>query len=370
MSQPIPFMDLSSLFRKIEPTLMPKLHHMMANSQFIGGTPVDDFEESFAVYCKASYCAGVSSGTSALYLALRALGLKKDDEVIIPANTFAATAAAVCIAGGIPVLVDVSPDRWTLDPNLIEEAITPKTKAIIPVHLYGQPADMDPIMEIASRNNLIVLEDAAQAHGAEYNGERVGNFGHAAGFSFYPGKNLGAFGDAGAIVSNDVNVIDTVKMIRNHGQAQKYVHEVIGDTARLDAIQAAVLLAKLPHLQSQNKDRQKVADLYKERLFTLKSEIQLPEVAQGVKHVWHLYVIHLKDRERLVEKFLANGISTGMHYPVPLNEQPAFQSRVRVSGSLKYSKWSSEHLLSLPMFPSMTEEQVARVAQVIFDHYS
>ncbi len=361
----IPFVDLSLLHLPHEDEIMERVRAVLRNGQFILGEEHHKFEDDFARFCEAAACAGVSSGTSALYLGLLALGVKPGDEVIVPDNTYAATANAACLIGAIPVFVDVTPGTLTLSPEAFESAVSERTTAVIPVHLYGHPADMDPIMAIAEKHEIRVLEDAAQAHGARYKDRSVGTLGHAAAFSFYPGKNLGALGDGGAVVSNDQDVIDRVKMFRNHGQPEKYVHDYVGDTARLDTMQATVLRYKLQSLHEQNKQRRAAAALYCDKLSDCSNVITLPSVSPDAVPVWHLFVIHTEDRERLGEVLDAADVSWGYHYPIPLSRQKAFEGKSRVCDPLSVSTDSAANLLSLPLFGGITEEQINQVSDAV-----
>lgn len=361
----IPFVDLSLLHFPHEEEIIERMRAVLRNGQFILGEEALNFEDDFAKFCEAEACAGVSSGTSALYLGLLALGVKPGDEVIVPNNTYAATANAACLIGATPVLVDVTPGTLTLSPEAFEAAISDRTTAAIPVHLYGHPADMDPIMAIAEKHGLKVLEDAAQAHGARYKDRSVGTLGHAAAFSFYPGKNLGALGDGGAVISNDPAVIERVKMFRNQGQSEKYVHDFVGDTARLDTMQATVLRFKLKGLLEQNDLRRQAARLYAEKLADCRDRITLPSVAPDALPVWHLFVIHTSEREALGEQLDEAEVSWGYHYPIPLSQQKAFEGVARICNPLPVSTQSAANLLSLPIFAGITEEQIDRVSAAV-----
>lgn len=361
----VPFVDLPAAYREIAGEVEPKLREMMSHAQFIGGAEVAAFEEEFAAYCGTSYCVGVASGTSALTLILRAMEIGSGDEVVVPANTFAATAKAVCLVGAHPVFVDVTADSLTMDPESFEQAIGPDTRAVIPVHLYGQPADMDPILAIARRHGLMVVEDAAQAHGARYKTRRAGSLGDAAAFSFYPSKNLGAFGDAGAVVSDDAELVEHIRMLKEYGQREKYVHRIVGENARLDAIQAAVLRIKLAGLDAHNQARRRIAAVYAEHLSSESGWLDLPIQAVDREHIWHLYVVHLDDREALKEALEAQDIGVGLHYPYPLHHQDAFKPTMRVQGPLTVSERSAARLLSLPMHPYMTEAQIGFVIEAV-----
>lgn len=335
---------------------------VMEDASFIMGPDVPLFEEHFATYVGARYCVGVESGTAALQLALQALKIGRGDEVIIPANTYIASALAVCAVGARPVLVDV--DRtYLIDPALLESALTARTKAIMPVHLYGQAVPMDAIATFARRHGLRVVEDASQAHGARWKDRRVGSFGDVGCFSFYPGKNLGAYGDGGAIVTNDLEVADTLRLLRDFGQRKKYEHLIKGENCRLDSIQAAVLDVKLQHLDAWNDARRRHADAYDARL----SRIGLtpPRRLHDEGHVYHLYVIEVENRDRVKDALSERGIATGIHYPIPIHLQPAYADLGLGPGSFARTERSADRLLSLPMFPELTEEQIDLVADAL-----
>jgi dTDP-4-amino-4,6-dideoxygalactose transaminase len=310
---------------------------------------------------------GVGNGTDALYLTLRALGIGPADEVITVAHTFIATAEAISMTGATAVFVDVTDDTMLMDPKLIEPAITPRTKAIVPVHLYGQSCDMDAIMEIARKHDLKVVEDAAQAHGGRWRGQRVGSIGDAATFSFYPGKNLGAFGDAGAVVSQDEALIEQIRMLANHGRLEKYTHKMEGVNSRLDGMQAAILRVKLRYLDEWNEKRRQIADAYREQL--TQSAIALPVVHEQAEPVWHLFVIRVAERERLQSLMKQEGIATGIHYPIPLHLQPAFEDR-RAGYSLPATERAAVEVLSLPMYPELKQEQIEAVCNAVSAAYA
>src|SRR3989338_4105182 len=318
----VPFLDLKAQYFSLKKEIDEAISSVIGDAAFIGGKYVAEFENDFAKYVGARHCVGVGNGTDALFVSLKAIGVGSGDEVIVPANSFIATSEAVTLAGARPVFLDCHSETYNIDVDLIERAITPKTKAIIPVHLYGQPADMDPIMQIAKNRGLAVIEDAAQAHGAVYKGNKVGNFGTAACFSFYPGKNLGAYGDAGAIVTNDDHLAEKIRMFANHGRKEKYLHETEGVNSRLDGLQAAVLGVKLRHLDEWIDSRRGVAGRYDG---ALQGTVLTPKVLTGVSHAYHLYVIRVKDREKTQQKLKEIGISTGVHYPIPLPLLPAYR---------------------------------------------
>lgn len=360
----IPFLDLKAQYRQLEDEILPVVKEAMKNAAFIGGPQVTGFEEEFAAFCDAPFCIGVGSGTDALRFALMASNVSRGDEVITVPNTFIATTEAVTQVGAKPVFVDVRSDTCNIDVKEIESKISSKTKAIIPVHLYGQPADMDSILEIANRYNLVVIEDACQAHGALYNNRKAGSIGTAGCFSFYPGKNLGAFGEAGAVVTKDETISEKIRMIRDHGQEKKYFHKIEGFNGRLDAIQAAVLRVKLKKLSEWNSARQKNAKMYSELLSQVKG-VRVPFEEAFAKSVYHLYVIHVDKRDEL-QKFLSDrGISSGLHYPVPLHLQEAYKDMGFKKGSFPIAEKSAEQLLSLPMFPELKKEEIEYTVNTI-----
>jgi dTDP-4-amino-4,6-dideoxygalactose transaminase len=357
----IPFVDLQAQYARIKPEIDEAIQGILDSTRFIGGEPLTAFERDFATYCHAEYALGVANGTDALHLALRAAGIGQGDEVITAANTFIATAAAIDVTGATPIFVDIDLATHTIDPEQVERAITPRTKAIIPIHLYGQPADMDALMEIAERHGLIVIEDAAQAHGAEYNGRRAGSIGHMSCFSFYPGKNLGAYGDGGAITTNDPELVDRLDKLRDHGRTTKYEHAMVGWNSRLDALQAAILQVKLRHLDEWNEQRRQVAEWYGEALSG--SDLIIPQVRAGSTHVYHLYVVMTEDREALQRNLEEAGIATGIHYPLPLHMQPAFAHLGYQQGDMPNAEYAASRILSLPMFPELTRDQAYAIAE-------
>src|SRR5689334_4283571 len=323
MNKNIPLVGLFDQYQTIKSEIDAAIENIITSSAFVGGEAVRSFEKEFAAYCEAKACVGVGNGTDALYLTLRALGIGPGDEVITVAHTFIATSEAIAMTGAFPVFIDVLDDTMLMDPSRIEAAITPRTRAIIPVHLYGQSCDMDAIMEIARRHGLKVVEDAAQAHGGRWRGQRVGSIGDAATFSFYPGKNLGAFGDAGAVVSQDEALIEQIRMLANHGRLEKYTHKMEGVNSRLDGMQAAILRVKLRRLDEWNARRRQIADAYRDQLTG--HGLTLPTVHENAETVWHLFVVRTDERERLQSLLKEEGIATGIHYPVPLHEQPAYE---------------------------------------------
>jgi len=359
----IPFVDLKTQYQNIRDEIDPAIGEVVSSGWFVGGPRLKAFEEQFASFCRADHAIGVSSGTAALHVALAAAGIGSGNEVITAPNTFIATTEAITLAGARPVFVDVEPDSMNIDAGRIEEAITPRTRAIMPIHLYGQPADMDPIMEIARRHDLLVIEDACQAHGAEYKGKKVGALGHIGCFSFYPGKNLGAYGDGGMVVTNDSILAETVRMLSNHGQKEKNRHPREGFNYRLDAIQAAVLGVKLKHLERWNGQRRDHARLYGEGLHGL--ELKLPTEKEFAKHVFHLYIIQLSRRNELADHLASRGVSVGLHYPLALHQQEAYARLGCRPGSYPVAEACADEVLSLPMFPELTEPQIQHVVKSI-----
>jgi dTDP-4-amino-4,6-dideoxygalactose transaminase len=359
----IQLVDLRAQYELIGAEINGAIQAVIDGSAFIGGNEVKQFEAEFAAYCEAKACVGVGNGTDALYLTLRALGIGPGDEVITVAHTFIATSEAISMTGARPVFVDIKDNTMLMDPDLLEAAISPRTKAIMPVHLYGQPCEMDAIMEIADRHGLKVIEDAAQAHGARWRGRRVGSIGDAACFSFYPGKNLGAFGDAGAVVSNDEDLIERIRMLANHGRLEKYTHKVEGVNSRLDGLQAAILRVKLRHLDEWNQQRRQHSDFYLEALTN--GFVRPPVVHEDVLPVWHLFVVRVDDREFLQKKLKEEGIATGIHYPVPLHLQPAYQQFGIPPGSLPVTEKAAGEVVSLPMYPELTSTQLETIVNAI-----
>jgi dTDP-4-amino-4,6-dideoxygalactose transaminase len=364
----VPFVDLAAQYGAIAEEIDEAIAIVLRRADFILGQDVRLFENEFAAFCEAGYAVGVDSGTSALELALRAFGIGPGDQVITTANTFIATAFAISDSGATPVLVDVDPQTYTMDISELERAITARTKAIMPVHLYGQPADMDPILEIAQRHRLVVIEDACQAHGAKYKGKRVGSLGHAAAFSFYPAKNLGAYGDGGMVVTNDERVAESVRMLRDYGQREKYRHVLRGYNHRLDTLQAAVLRVKLQHLDAWNAARCQHAQLYSELLAD--SPLVMPTEADYAQSVYHLYVIRVERRDELRAYLHDRDISTGIHYPVPVHLQEAYRDLGYRRGSFPVTEEYADRILSLPMYAELTPGLIEYVAVSIRDFVS
>lgn len=359
----IPFVDLKAQYQAIKADIDAAVSEVIESLQFIGGSSnrfVTEFEANFADYIGVAHCVGCANGTDALEMSLEAAGIAAGDEVIVPSMTWISTGEAVTRLGATPVIVDIDPASRTIDPARIELAITERTKAIIPVHLYGHCADMPAITRIARRHGLFVLEDAAQAHGASYDGKNAGTFGDAAIFSFYPGKNLGAYGDAGAVVTNDASIAAIVREISNHGQSKKHHHERMGRNSRLDGIQAAVLNAKLPYLPKWTRERRRVADSYASGLAGV--PCVLPQEMQDARHVWHLYVIQLANRDEVMDLLRQSGVSTALHYPRALSELSVLSSRVV---SDEHGRRLAREGLSLPIFPELSDEDVAGVCHLV-----
>ena len=357
----IPFLDLKAINLQYETELKAAFDRVLHSGWYIMGNELKQFEASFAEYCGAEHCIGVSNGLDALHLILRAYGIGAGDEVIVPTNTYIATWLAATYAGATPVPVEPVERTYNLDPALIEAAITPKTKAIIVVHLYGQPADMDPIMAIAEKHGLKVIEDAAQAHGALYKGKKVGTLGHAAGFSFYPGKNLGALGDAGAVTTNDADLAEKIRILVNYGSKVKYQNEVQGYNCRLDELQAALLAVKLPFLDKATQRRKEIAEQYNTGLKNL--PLLLPVVISEADPVWHLYVIRLESRDQFQKDLLAENISTMIHYPIPPHKQKAYTEFNDYSFPI--AELIHQQVVSLPLGPTMSDEDVQSVIAAV-----
>jgi len=359
----IPFLDLGAQFKYIQPQIEQAIGEVLASHAFAGGPFVEKFEQQFARFSHREFAIGVGSGTEALWLALKALGIGAGDEVITVPNSFMATVEAIVFCGATPVFVDIDDRTYNMDPQKLEQVLTSRTAAIIPVQLYGQMADMDPIMEFAKRHNLYVIEDACQAHGAEYKGRQAGSIGHLGCFSFYPGKNLGAYGDAGAVVTNDHQWANKIKMLRDHGQSKKYQHDLMGWNARMDGIQGAVLSVKLEYLPQWNEARRRHAAHYNELLGNL-DNVVIPSEVQDRKHVYHVYAIRSNRRDALGEYLESRQIAHAIHYPVPLHLQPAWSS-TGSHGSFPIAERFTAQTISLPMFPELTAEQVSYVADQV-----
>lgn len=363
----VPFVDLKAQYRSIASEIEDAIAKVITDCAFINGKYVREFEENFAKFCGAKHCIGVGNGTDALKLALLACDVGPGDEVITVSHTFIATAEAITQTGARSVFVDID-DSYCINPSLIENAVTEKTKAIIPVHLYGNPADMNAILEVAKRFKLKVIEDAAQAHGAIYKRQTIGTLGDCACFSFYPGKNLGAFGDAGAVVTNNEEIAKRVSMLRDHGRTEKYIHIVEGFNSRLDGIQAAVLNVKLKHLDEWTEARRNAARKYHEKLSGLKNII-LPIECDDCIHVYHLYVIRTRERDRLQMFLKDKGIATGIHYPVPLHQQPAYKYLNYRADSLPHTSAVAKEILSLPISAEISEGQIEYISGKIREFF-
>jgi len=361
----IQLVDLQAQYETIKGDIDRVVADVMAKSAFIGGAYVQSFEKEFAKFCKAKHCIGVGNGTDALFIALKALGIGAGDEVITVANSFIATSEAITQTGAKVVFVDIDPKTYNIDVNQIEAKITSKTKAILPVHLYGQPADMDPILDLAKKHNLKVVEDCAQAHGAQYKGRVIGSIGDAACFSFYPGKNLGAYGDAGAIVTNDEALAKKLRMFANHGRIDKYDHEIEGVNSRLDGLQAAILGVKLKHLPQWSENRRRNAYLYNKYLAG--TNLLTPAEISDVNAVYHLYVVRVKKelRQGLQEHLKSKGIATGIHYPIALPNLKAYAYLNHGNGAFSEATKASHEILSLPMYPELEEAQIQGIAEEI-----
>lgn len=362
----IPLVDLERQYRSLKEEIDAALLAAVASTQYILGEEVERFEQEFAAFCETRHCVGVASGTAAIQLALEALGVAPGDEVIAPAHTFIATVLPIVHLGARPVLVDCDEQTATLDPKRAESAITPRTKAVLAVHLYGQPADCDPLLELCGAHGLPLVEDACQAHGARYRGRRVGGIGRVAAFSFYPGKNLGAYGDGGAVVTDDAEIAERVRLLRDLGQRRKYEHVAAGWNERLDTLQAAVLRVKLRRLESWNARRHERAAGYARLLAG--TEVELPLEAGYAEHVWHLYVIRSQRRDALREALYRDGVATGLHYPIPLHLQPALAGLGHRAGEFPVSeRWAREGL-SLPLFPELEPGELERIAELVSRH--
>lgn len=363
----IPFVDLKRQYDSIQEEILSAIQEVLQSTAFILGPAVEKFEKEFADFCEAKQAIGVASGTDALLLTLKALEVGEGDEVITVPNTFTATVDAIVKAGAKPVFVEIDPETYNINADQIEERVTPRTKAILPVHLYGQPAEMDAILRIAERHSLHVIEDACQAHGARYKNKRAGSLGTAGCFSFFPGKNLGAYGDGGAITTNNQELAEKIKMLRNYGQRKKYHHEFIGYNSRLDSIQAAVLCVKLKHLDRWNGLRKQHADQYKKLLTSM--EIVLPKEAPERTHVYHLFVVRTGTREEFRRYLASKEIADGLHYPVPVHLQKAYRFLGFKQGDFPITEKCADEILSLPMFPELTEEQIKYVTDAIRDYF-
>jgi dTDP-4-amino-4,6-dideoxygalactose transaminase len=359
----LPLVDLERQYRSIKDEIDGALLDAVASTHYVLGEQLERFEEEFADYCSARFCVGVGSGTAAIHLALEALGVGDGDEVIAPANTFFGSVLPVLKLGATPVLVDCDDCTATIDADAVSAAIGPRTKAVLAVHLYGHPADLDPLDRLCSEHGVALVEDAAQAHGARYNGRRVGGLGRIAAFSFYPSKNLGAYGDGGAVTTDDEQLAERIRVLRNVGQSKKYVHVVAGWNERLDTIQAAVLRVKLRHLDRWNALRRRHADQYEHAL--VETGVRAPAVANWAEHVWHIFAVRTPGRDELRAALAAEGIATGLHYPIPLHRQPALARLESRVGTFPVTEALASELLSLPMFPELEPDEIRRVANVV-----
>ena len=364
----VPLVDLAAEYKMFEAEVNDAITGVLRKTDFILGRELASFESEFGSFCEAKHAVGVDSGLSALELILRAYGIESGDEVITPANTFIASALAISSVGATPKLVDADPNTYTIDVAALESAITRRTRAIMPVHLYGHPADMDSILEIAQKHGLPVIEDACQAHGARYRGKRVGSLGNAAAFSFYPAKNLGAYGDGGMVVTNDAKIAQYVEMARNYGQREKYYHAVRGYNHRLDTLHAAVLRIKLRRLDQRNAVRRDHARLYQHLLQN--TGVVLPVITPEVEPVWHLFVIRVEQRDALRKSLADRGISAGIHYPIPIHLQEAYRDLGHKKGDFPVTEDCAERILSLPMYSELTEQMIEYVAEAVCEFTS
>jgi len=360
----IPLVDLKRQYHLIRDEVDEKIREVLESGRFILGENVEAFEEEFAKYCGIKYAVSVASGTDALTLCLKALGVSECDEVITVPNTFIATVDAISRNGATPIFVDIESGTYTMKVSDIKQKITERTKVILPVHLYGHPVDMAPLLKVAGENNLYVVEDACQAHGAEYKGSKVGSLGDCACFSFYPAKNLGAYGDGGMLVTNDEEIAERVRMLRNYGEQKKYYHAFVGYNSRLDEIQAAILRVKLKYLDKLVESRRRIARRYSELLFDI-SDVTIPCEKSYVKHAYHLYVIRAKRRDELRSWLSYRGVSTGIHYPVPVHLQEAYRHLRFTDGSFPATEKVAREILSLPIFPELTENEVRYICTSI-----
>ena len=377
----IPFLDLKAQYNSIKPEIQKEINEVLDNTAYICGKKVKAFEEAFARQHNAKYFLGLSSGTDALHQAYWCLGIgigsqmesgkltPEPDEIIVPVNTYIATTETITIAGARPVFVDHEEDTFNIDPGKIESKITPRTKAIVVVHLYGQPANMDPIIAIAKKHNLVLIEDCSQAHNAEYKGQKIGSFGKVSTFSFYPGKNLGAYGEAGGVMTNDEPLYQKMLRFRQHGAIVKYIHDIEGHNYRMEEIQGAVLNVKLKYLDQWSEGRRRVANKYREFLSGV-DEVILPVEMPYAKHVYHLFELRVKNRESLMDYLKEQGIDTGLHYPLPLHLQQAYKYLGYREGDFPIAEKCCKEILSLPMFPEMADDQIRYVCQNIKAFYS
>jgi dTDP-4-amino-4,6-dideoxygalactose transaminase len=358
----VPFVDLRAQHDPLASEIDHAVRQVFERGDFVLGAAVERFEAEYAAYIGTRHAIGVGTGLDAIGLALRAYGIGPGDEVVTAANTFIATVLAILAVGARPVLADADPERYTIDPAALAAAVTPRTRAVVPVHLFGQPIDVDGVLAVARRHNLVVIEDAAQAHGARYKGQRVGRFGDAAAYSFYPSKNLGAYGDGGMIVTNDDRTAEKLRLLRNYGQRTKYDHSIAGTNSRLDTVQAAILRVKLPHLDAWNAARRRHADAYAGRL---SKAVHTPSAAADVEHIYHLYVIETGRRDGLQQQLRAREVATGIHYPVPVHLQEACADLGYHAGDFPVTERAAGRMLSLPMYPELTAAQIDYVAEAV-----
>jgi dTDP-4-amino-4,6-dideoxygalactose transaminase len=366
----VPFVDLKTQYLQIKGEIQNELNEVLDNTAYICGKKTKKFEDDFAKIQGVKYCTALSSGTDALHTALKALDIKYGDEVIVPVNTFIATSESVSLCGAKPVFVDNDEKTYNIDVNKIEQAITKKTRAIIPVHLYGQPAEIDKIIEIAQKYNLLVIEDCSQAHLSEYKGKKTGGLGNIGTFSFYPGKNLGAYGEGGAVVTNSEELYNRMLRFRQHGSIEKYVHEFEGHNYRMEEIQAGVLNVKLKYINEWTEKRRKAASVYYEKLQAFKPELlTAPFVPEYIKHVYHLFVIRVKKRVELIKYLSGKEIQTALHYPIPLHLQKAYDYLGHKKGDFPVAEKCCEEILSLPMYPEISREQIEYVCDALKSFY-
>ncbi|HEY5039856.1 MAG TPA: DegT/DnrJ/EryC1/StrS family aminotransferase [bacterium] len=361
----IPYLDLKAQYQNIQGEIQESVKGVLESGHYVLGEEVKTFEENFAVYCQTRFAVAVNTGTSALHLALLAAGIGPGDEVITTPLTFVATAAAVVYTGAKPVFVEIDPATLNLDAGKVSKAITPRTKALLPVHLHGKPVEMAPLLELSKRNNIHLIEDAAQAHGAEFQGRRAGSMGLAGCFSFYPGKNLGAYGEGGAVTTNDEGIAKKIRLLRDWGAEKRYHHDVKGFNFRMESLQGAILKVKLKHLEKWTEARRAHAMRYDEKLKGL--SLRVPQTPSGVRHVYHVYPILLEKRDKLQEYLMSRGVQTNIHYPIPVHLQKAYSDLGYKAGDFPVTEKACDQLLSLPLYPEMTEAQVDEVAEAVRD---
>lgn len=360
----VPFLDLKIQYQSIKEEIDAAIEQVISECSFAGGPFVKDFENHFSEFCETKHTVGVGSGTEAIWMALLSLDIGPGDEIITVPNTFIATAEAISFCGATPVFVDVDEKTYNMNVFQVEQAITEKTKGIIPVHLFGQMVDMEPLMAIAKKYNLFVIEDACQAHGAEYHGKKAGSIGDIGCFSFYPGKNLGAYGDAGALVTRNDEIAERVRILRDHGQTKKYTHKIIGWNGRMDGIQGAILNVKLRYINRWNEARRHIAKLYDTQLKNTEALV-LPKENEYNRHVYHIYAIRVRYRDEMIKTLKDSGIQTGIHYPLPIHLQPAYKNMAKMNLSFPIAEKCANEFISLPMFPEMSQEQVEYVVSQI-----